>query len=54
MEIRNRFNEIGYKRTKLKEFLKNKSKRKYITLNQKHEILSIGGYRINKNGKTIF
>jgi len=43
----------GYRRTKLKEFLTGRSKRKYICLNFKHESTTVTGYRINKNGKTI-
>ncbi len=53
-EIRNRLYELGYRRTKVKEFLKtNKSKRKSIMINQKREIATITGIRINKNGKPI-
>ena len=54
MEIRNRLYESGYRRTKLKEFLSAKSKRKYIVINGKHEITTVTGVPINKNGKPIF
>ena len=53
MEIRNRLHEGGYKRTKLKEFLSSKSKRKYITINGKYETNTVTGVPINKNGKPI-
>jgi|VirMetMinimDraft_7_1064189.scaffolds.fasta_scaffold379881_2 hypothetical protein len=53
MEIRNRLYETGYKRTKVKEFFSAKSKRKYIRINGKHEITTVTGIPINKNGKPI-
>lgn len=53
MEIRNRLQESGYRRTKLKEFFSSKSKRKYITINGKYETTTVTGVPINKNGKPI-
>lgn len=37
----------------MKEFLSRKSKRKYITINRKHETTTVTGIPINKNGKPI-
>ena len=45
--------KFGYKRTKLKEFLSSKSKRKSITINSKYETTTVTGVPINKNGKPI-
>lgn len=42
-----------YKRTKLKEFFKKRSPRKFLALNSKRENRTITGIRINKNGKPI-
>jgi len=53
MYIRNRLHETGYIRTKLKEFFSHKSKRKYITINSKHETTTVTGVSINKNRKPI-
>lgn len=47
-------NLTGYRKTKLKEFLSSKSKRKSIVLNGKYEINTVTGVQINKNGKPIF
>ena len=54
MEIRNRLYELGCYRTKVKEFLKSKSKRKFIVLNGNREVYTVTGVPINKNGKPIF
>ncbi len=56
MAIINRLHDIqGYRRTKIKEFLKRKkSKRKFIVINGKREVTTVTGVRINKNGKPIF
>lgn len=56
MAIINRLHDVqGYRRTKLKEFFKQKkSKRKFITINAKRETTTVTGVRINKNGKPIF
>lgn len=43
----------GYKRTKVKEFLSSKSKRTSIGLTYKHEITTVNGFPINRNGKLI-
>lgn len=53
MEIRNRLYESGYHRTKIKEFLGGKSKRTSIVINGKHEVRTVTGVPINKNGKPI-
>ena len=42
-----------YRRTKLKEFFSKKSKRKYIRIGGKHEMFTVNGFPINKNGKLI-
>lgn len=49
-----RLYESHYHRTKVKEFLKGKGKRKFITINAKHETHTITGFAINKNGKIIY
>jgi hypothetical protein len=49
-----RLYESGYHRTKVKEFLKNKTPRTSITINDKKESLTINGFPINKNGKVIY
>ena len=43
----------NYRNTKLKEFLKKRSKRKFTPINFKYETHTITGYRINRNGKLI-
>ena len=43
----------GYRRTKLKEFFKGRTARKYIILFHKREVTTVTGVRINKNGKPI-
>ena len=53
MEITNRLYEAGYHRTKVKEFISGKSKRKSIRLMGKHELTTVTGIPINKNGKPI-
>lgn len=53
-KIVNRLYEPNYRRTKLKEFFKQKkSKRKFIVIMGKREVTTITGIRINKNGKPI-
>jgi len=48
-----RLYEQGYHRTKLKEFLKGKTARKYIVIGGKREVTTVTGVRINKNGKPL-
>ena len=53
-EITNKLYCLGYRRTKVKEFFKQKKcKRKYILLTSKKEVATITGIPINKNGKPI-
>ncbi len=54
MENENRFYNGKYHRTKVKEFLSAKSKRKSIVINGKYEIATVTGVPINKNGKPVF